>query len=138
MAPFVSEEDDSTGAELEDVHLMNDELKQHLRRQQAHLHRYAIQKEIAEIAAWAGPRAQVRQERQERGCRKLLLKWAVLRALPRQAHLHNCARCCSVAVAGAPGYSWHRQQVHLHSCFGAQQRISISSCRAETESAHAC
>eukprot|EP00891_Asterochloris_glomerata_P007067 jgi/Astpho2/7067/fgenesh1_pm.00107_%23_31_t len=33
------EEDDSTGAELEDVHLMNDELKQHLRRQQAHLHR---------------------------------------------------------------------------------------------------
>ena len=41
MAPFVSEEEDSTGAELEDVHLMNDELKQHLRCQQAHLHRYA-------------------------------------------------------------------------------------------------
>ena len=100
MAPFVSEEDDSSGAELEDVHLMNDELKQHLRRQQAQLHRYVTQMVDAEITAWAGPRAQVRQKRQERGCREILLKWSVSRALPRQAHLHNCESCCSVAVAG--------------------------------------
>ena len=104
MAPFVSEEEDSTGAELEDVHLMNDELKQHLRRQQAHLHRCASsgwrlaagihysQMVMAESTAWAGSPALVRKLLQYCGCRGPRTELLPPAGPPAQLHLCLAAR----------------------------------------------